>query len=334
MPSTIIITGANGSLATPAIKLLWSEYPEYTLVLTARNPDAVYSPTDLRNVSIRKLDLLDLSAVHAFATEIAAEIQAGKLPPLASIICNAYYWNLRSEPEATEDGFEKTFQANHIAHAALVLRLLGQFGKKLGGRVVLLSSDAHWPGRNRMEKTRPVIPDDLEALVNTTPEGGKANCRARGFQRYASSKLAIAMWMYALNRHLESDLALNKITAVAVNPGSLADSRALMVNTPLSLKIMSILIVRPFLFLLRRFSDPTLRTCAEAAADLVDFATNTTAPGERGYYTLSQKDVSSPDSLSEAKQEALWSKTIEWAGITSENTALQINDLYTDIRQD
>jgi hypothetical protein len=117
---------------------------------------------------------------------------------------------------------------------------------------------------------------------------------------------------------------------VAVNPGNLADSRALRVNTPVFLKIISFLIIRPFLFLLRRFLDLTMRTSAEAAADIVDFATNTTSPGERGYYTLSQKDTSSPGSLDQTKQDALWSKTIEWAGITGENTALKVEHLYVD----
>ncbi|KAL2847881.1 hypothetical protein BJX68DRAFT_267812 [Aspergillus pseudodeflectus] len=329
MPGTIIITGANGSLATPATELLLSKYPDYTLILTGRNPETIRTTKAAKNVSIRKLDLSDLSAVHEFATSIASEIQAGTLPPLASIICNAYYWNLRSAPETTTDGLERTFQINHIAHATLVLRLLGQFDREAGGRVVLFSSDAHWPGKNGLEKIPPAIPDDLTALV-VPEQDEKADVMGRGFQRYANSKLVIVMWMYALNRHLKADLALNKITAVAVNPGNLADSRALRVNTPVFLKIISFLIIRPFLFLLRRFSDPTMRSCTEAAADIVEFATNTARPGERGYYTLSHKDESSPDSLDQAKQDALWSKTIEWAGITGENTALKIEHLYVD----
>ncbi|KAL3468135.1 NAD(P)-binding protein [Aspergillus heterothallicus] len=332
MSRTIIITGANSSLATPAIKRLLSEYPEYMLVLAARNPYSVYTPTDLRNISIRKLDLSDLSAVHEFATEIADEIKAGMLPPLSSIVCNAYCWNLRSAPKVTGDGFERTFQVNHMAHAVLVLRLIGHFDRKLGGRVILFSSDAHWPRRNGFKKIPPAIPDDLDELVDPVDEK-RADRMARGFQRYANSKLAIVMWMYALNRHLESDLALNKITAIAVNSGNLADSRALRVNTPICLKIMSLLMIRPFLCLLRRISDPTMRTSAEAADDIVDYATNNAYPGERGYFTLSQRDVSSPESLNEGKQEALWSKTIEWAGITSENTALKIDDLYVDETQ-
>ncbi|KAL4862870.1 hypothetical protein BDV12DRAFT_206891 [Aspergillus spectabilis] len=333
MPGTIIITGANGSLAVHAVRLLVTKYPDHTLILTARNPQKITQLSNNNgNVHIHKLDLADLSAVHAFATAIATDIQTGKLPVLTSIVCNAYHWNLRSEPESTADGHEKTIQVNHIAHAALVLRLLGHFDRTSGGRVVLFSSDAHWPGKNGLEKYPPAIPeiDNLDTLVKAPAQGeeAKSGHTGRGFQRYANSKLAIIMWMYALNRHLEMDLALNKITAVAVNPGNLADSRALRVNTPPLLTIMSMFVVRPFLFLLRRFVDPTMRTSAEAAADIVEFATrpNTDSLDDRtaGYYTLAKQDVSSPDSLDEAKQEALWAKTIEWARISSEDTALAL----------
>ncbi|KAJ9293202.1 hypothetical protein DTO271G3_7925 [Paecilomyces variotii] len=328
MAGTIIITGANGSLATPAVQLLLSKYPEYNLLLTVRNPEAIKNilasipRSQADKVSVRQLDLADLSAVHDFATTVAEEIKTGKLPPLASIVCNAYYWNLRAKGELTGDGYEKTVQVNHIAHAALILRLLGYFSPESSGRIVLFSSDAHWPGKNGLEKYPPAIPDELETLVKPAAQT-PADPMGRGFQQYANSKLAIVMWMYALNRYLERDPALKHVTAIAVNPGNLADSRALRVNTPAFFTFLSYFIIRPFLFLLRRFADPTMRTVREAAVDIVEFATNTTNPNERGYFTLSKKDVSSPDSLNEEKQQALWRKTLEWSRITKENTALQ-----------
>lgn len=211
MAGTIIITGANGSLAIPAVQHLLANYPNYALVLTVRNTlDADANTKRLRDLlkqypdadsSIRELDLTKLSAVHDFATTVAAEIDNGKLPPLASIICNAYYWNLVGHVETTVDGYEKTFQVNYLAHAALVLRLLGSFGPN-GGRVVLFSSDAHWPGKNSLEKYPPAIPNDLQQLVKPAADDPPDNF-GRGFQRYAVSKLAAVMWMYVLNRYLE-----------------------------------------------------------------------------------------------------------------------------------
>lgn len=66
-----------------------------------------------------------------------------------------------------------------------------------------------------------------------------------------------------------------------------------------------------------------MRTVAEASVDVVDLATNKAFPGERGYFTLLRKDTSSPESKDEEKQRKLWAKSVEWARITRENTALE-----------
>ena len=211
MTGTVIITAANGSLAIPAVQHLLEKYPSYTAVLTVRNlMDSDINTKKLRatiakfpdaKTSLYQLDLANLSAVNEFANDIAQKIQRGSLPPLASIICNAYYWNLVGGAEITQDGYERSFQVIHVAHAVLVLRLLGSFGSE-GGRVVLFSTDAHWPGKNGLEKYPPAIPDDLELLRKPDTDKPSDNM-GRGFQRYAVSKLVVVTWMYALNRYLE-----------------------------------------------------------------------------------------------------------------------------------
>ncbi len=87
------------------------------------------------------------------------------------------------------------------------------------------------------------------------------------------------------------------------------------------LVFMSTFIIQPLRPLLR-FMDPTMRTSAEAGADAVDLATEKAHPHERGYFTLLEKDSSAPDSMDEEKQQGLWTKTLQWAGITRANTAL------------
>lgn len=349
MTGTIIITGANGSIAIPAVQHLLANYQDFTAVLTVRDSsDNDINTKTLRTTipshpgaktSIREVDLADLSAVHDFATSIAADIAQDRLPPLASIVCNAAYWNLYGAAEITKDGYDKTFQVVHVAHAVLVLRLLGSFGPD-GGRVVLFSSDGHYPGKNSLEKYPPAIPNDLELLVKPAADDPPDNF-GRGFQRYAVSKLAVTTWMYALNRYLKKvccspdllqrfrgfrlilckDPKLRNITAVAMNPGNCADSRALRTRTPRMLVLLSIFVIRPLRPLLR-FMDPTIRTSAEAGTDVIDLATEKAHPHERGYFTLLEKDASAPESMDEAKQQALWKETLQWPGITRASTAL------------
>lgn len=178
------------------------------LVLTVRNTsDADANTNILRNAlaeypeakfTIYPLDLSNLAAVQTFAETLAGEVTRRELPQVESIICNAFYWNLVSATETTSNGFDKTFQVNHIAHSVLVLRLLASFASN-GGRVVLFTSDAHWPGKNSLEKIPPSIPSNLDELAR--PSSDKSNdYLAKGQNRYALSKLAI---LYPLNRHLQ-----------------------------------------------------------------------------------------------------------------------------------
>ncbi len=50
MSGTIVITGANGSLAIPAVKYLLANYPGYGVVLTVRNA----SDADAHTKNLRK----------------------------------------------------------------------------------------------------------------------------------------------------------------------------------------------------------------------------------------------------------------------------------------
>ncbi|KAK4148768.1 hypothetical protein C8A00DRAFT_38646 [Chaetomidium leptoderma] len=325
MTGTIIITGANGSLAIPAVEHLLTRFPAFTLVLAVRNPGdddvntkalghVISKHNANKRASIRKLDLASLKAVHEFANAVTAEVAQGTLPPLASIVCNAFYWNLTGPLELTSDGYEKTVQIIHLSHVALVLRLLGSFGPD-GGRVVLFSSDATVPGKNNLESIPPKIPTDpdgLEQLVHPAPDDAAVGDNmAHGFCRYATAKLAV-------------DAKLNKITVVIFNPGNLSDSRALLTNTPRKLVLLARLVVRPLAPLLR-LMDATARTAAEAGADAARLAANAALPGERGYFTLLNKDEGAADSRDEPRQEALWARSAQWAGVMGpQDTALAL----------
>lgn len=210
---SVIITGANGSIAMKTIEYILKHHPSVTLILPVRNntpadanTQALHTllsqyPDTEEKSSVHKLDLTSLSNVQSFADEVIKGIAAGMYPPLKAIICNAFYRDLMGHVKLSEeDGYETTFEVNHVAQAALVMRLLGHFGPD-GGRVFLFSSDAHLPGKNMLEKIPPGFPADLDILVN--PNQQTETDAALGFQRYANSKLAVTSWSYALNRYLQ-----------------------------------------------------------------------------------------------------------------------------------
>ncbi|KAI0009267.1 putative short-chain dehydrogenase [Xylariaceae sp. FL0662B] len=328
MAGTVILTGANGSVGIPAAEQLLKAYPQSTAIFTVRNADGADDNTqNLRRViarypdakaSIHQVDLANLSVVHEFAGKISTAVATGEYPPLRSIICCAAYWNLVSDSELTADGYDKSLHVNHIAHVALVLRLIGSFASE--GRIVLFSTIGHYRKPNAMTSYLPEIPDDIDQLNHPPSSKDK---QGRGFQRYANSKLVVTTWMYPLNRYLQQNPNFKDITVVAINPGGLGDSRCFTTNTSLSVKLAQKFVLKPFMSVIHRLADPTFRSSAEAAVDVIELAVDKAHRGERGYFTLLQKDSSDPVTMDEGVQQRVWQKSLEWAKITKDNTALK-----------
>jgi hypothetical protein len=107
-----------------------------------------------------------------------------------------------------------------------------------------------------------------------------------------------------------------------MNPGNLMDSRAFTTNTPRTQVIMQKIFL-PLLPVVRLIAGPTFRKVAPAGIDVAEMTLSADFAGKRGFYTLLDKDESSPESQDQEKQEKLWAQTLEWAKITKENTALQ-----------
>lgn len=85
-------------------------------------------------------------------------------------------------------------------------------------------------------------------------------------------------------------------------------------------------------YLMKGFLSPLLpvlkyalpvRSINAAATDLIEISVGKDRNGESGYYTMSKKDTSSPESNDEEKQKKLWAKSLEWAKITQGETALK-----------
>lgn len=210
MEGTVLITGANGSLAIPAVDQILSKYPSYTVIATVRNDtksDA--NTTRLLNTiakypnakcQLRKLDLSRFSEVAAFAAELHSDIAKARIPVLSSIICNAMAWSLEDGIKLTPDGIESSLAINHLAQFDLVLRLLGDLKDAKDGRVIFLGSESHHD--TGLGGLKPDLPSDLEHLAHPPPDK-KGEESSKGFQRYGVSKLVIIMTAFELERRLK-----------------------------------------------------------------------------------------------------------------------------------
>ncbi|RMZ68007.1 short-chain dehydrogenase [Pyrenophora seminiperda CCB06] len=329
---TILITGANGSLAIPAVEYLLTAYPHYTLVLTVRNDSVQDKNTaELRRVlaqrqdttvSVRVLDLASLEEVRNFSNVLLSEIKDKTLPRLSAIICNAFTWNLSDGPKYSTDGYETAMAVNHLAHFSLCLRLLSGMDP-IHGRIVFLGSVAHWPEKASLSKGYPThIPEDLELLVHPQPDK-QGEETGKGFQRYGTSKLVTIMVMYELNRRLKAKKDTESIRAVAVDPLDLINSRAFrQPHIPRSLQIMAIVVT--WLLPLLGFLVPRLAKVEQAAKPVVEVAVAERFAGQEGYFEGEQKVDSSPDSMEEKVQLALWCKSVEWCGLKEGDSSIEL----------
>lgn len=212
MGGTVIITGANGSLALGFIEAFLQSYPQHTLIAAVRNPS---TKDDSNTANLAKLlskypnakayiegvDLASLADVRSFADKLIGRVSSKELPPITSIICNAFTWSLESGQKFTSDSIEATFQVCHLSHYLLILKLLGSMDTKTG-RVVMLGSMTHYDIPNPVSSLVASFPENLEELVKPVQDPPNL-IHDRGFQRYSNAKLANVVFAYDLNKRLQ-----------------------------------------------------------------------------------------------------------------------------------
>ncbi|KAF4478624.1 dehydrogenase reductase [Fusarium agapanthi] len=321
MNGTIIITGANGSLALAYTSHLIKTHPSYTILATVRNA----SPSDPNTAQlssilsshpkscIEALDLSLLSNVRSFSENTTRRVASGELPPIKAIICNAFTMSV-TEQVYTPDGFERTFQVNHLSHFVLVLKLIGSMASD--GKIVMLGSDTHYTTRSHpLYKQRPGIPEDTELLVKPLPDK-KGKEYDGGFHRYGNSKLANIMFMHDLNAKLEK---LSGITAIAMDPGGMVDSRAHKIQTPFMRFAFSLVLIS--LPILRHFTD-TMRPAAQSGRELVELSVGEKYKDTKGYFMGARREEEDIACKDAHKRELLWNACWRWAGMKEEETVL------------
>jgi NAD(P)-dependent dehydrogenase (short-subunit alcohol dehydrogenase family) len=181
---TVVITGANSGLGAAATRALAEHGARVVMACRNTTKAEAVAARMPGEVSVRPLDLADLSSVRAFAN-VTADFDV--------LINNA---GIMAVPKArTVDGFEAQFGTNFLGHFALTGLLL----PKIGGRVVTLSSWVHRIGRI-----------DLADLNWHTR-------RYRRWAAYGQSKLADLMFAFELDRRLKA--AGSQIVSVAAHPG-------------------------------------------------------------------------------------------------------------------
>jgi len=271
-----IVTGATAGIG------LWTALglarKGAALVITGRDPARlaeawrwIEARVPGAKIETEQGDYASLRQVRALGERILA-----KHPRIAVLVNNAGLMALKRV--VTEDGFESTFQVNHLAPFLLTLILLPALKSAAPSRIVTVASDA--------SKFAKIAFDDFNL------EHGSGLMGA-----YPQSKLANIMMTYALAKRLEG----TGVTANAIHPGLVASNFGN--KGPVTKFVWSVL-MRPFML-----------TAEQGAENALYAATAPEIEGRTGLYLVDKRPTpSNPISYDGAAVERLWRESLRMTG--------------------
>ena len=138
---TILITGANAGIGLKTAEQFVNE--GHHVILACRNMEKAQQARQLLQqqgkgqVDLIELDLNSLEKINHSANQILSQYNH-----IDVLINNAGL--ISTHLARTEDGFEKHFGVNYLGHYLWTLKLLPLLKKAQQGRIIHLSSLAHW----------------------------------------------------------------------------------------------------------------------------------------------------------------------------------------------
>ena len=286
---TVVMTGGTAGFGAFAAQRI-SNTPDTKLILGARD-------TKNSTIDALPLDLARLANVRSFVRALTKKLDGTKIDVLI-LNAGAQFGNTK---QRTEDGFESTFEINHLAHY-LLLRLLTP-NLAQNATVVITTSDVHDP------KMNPLGPKKLDPETLAHPEG-KGKGFIPGFRAYSSSKLCDLLTARAFE--VSMDAQMNGMRVIAYNPGLTPDT-SLYRAWPWWGKLMmaSASLVRPLAGI------NTIEQAGNAIADLGLGAI--VPPTGRIYASLVKGRLTWPDpselAQSDAAMKGLWVESAHMVGL-------------------
>lgn len=306
---SILLTGGTHGLGFEIAVQLAKAQPDYLIVVAARSDkgatDKIKAQSKTNNIEFAALDLIDRDNIRTFAAKWAER----QLPPIHALMLNAglqfpleYYF--------TPDGFEKTFAIGHMGHALLFALLRSYLADD--ARIIITTSGTHDPAQKFGGMPHPRY-GSAEATARPAPCPKNTVFKTPGLERYTTTKLATLLWMYALHRRVEAANAKTgrNWSVFAADPGLMPDT-GLFRDSPALFRFVFGRVLSNILPVLRVVYHPHVHTSEESGAAFVKLALGPEGERKSGRYFEGVREIkSSEESYEEAKQEDMWSWTLE-----------------------
>jgi len=201
------VTGASSGLGLELARRLGAAGAELVMPVRSRErgdraADHIRAAAPAASIELRDLDLASLASVRALTARLTAEDR-----PIDVLVLNAGIALIGDrERHVTEDGFERHFQTNFLAHAALVLGLLSVL-ERSRARVVVQCSIA-------------------STVVGVRWGDLQFERRYRPFRAYGSSKTALGLFAVELARRMPGLTVALAHPGIAPETGIAPDIRA------------------------------------------------------------------------------------------------------------
>ncbi|CAE6427238.1 unnamed protein product [Rhizoctonia solani] len=219
----VIVTGANSGIGLEAARALAGMGAHVILACrnAARGQEAkssIIKSTGNVNIEVELFDCGKFASVHGFLNRWKDR----KLRKVDILINNAAFVleGFTNTVSLTEDGFEQTYQANHLSHVLLTHGLLNLGCIAPDGRIVSVSSVAFY-GSDPLNKHNT---DNSDILEKFNSQVGAKLSMGEMMQLYSRSKAAQAVWSMALQRRISQVDGWKGITVHSCHPGTVKSS--------------------------------------------------------------------------------------------------------------
>lgn len=311
---TAILTGDNSGLGYECARGLLADAPgggaPWHVVLACRDParaqeavkrlrrESAASSGSTPRVETMRLDLGSLDAVREFAGDLAHRLDAGELPPVQALVCNAGVQSA-GKKTFTTDGFESTFGVNHLGHFLLVNLLLPRLAPS--ARVAVVASGTHDPAQ-KTGMPAPVWNDPAALAEGKLGPLAAQDSPAKVSQRsYTTSKLANVLFSHELVRRLPAGVTVN-----AFDPGRMPGT-GLAREHAAPLRFVWNQVLPRLIPLLRRVLSPNIHTPAESGAALARLVRDPALAQTSGRHFEGTREIrSSAESYDDARAAELW----------------------------
>ncbi|KAI1849853.1 hypothetical protein JX265_013556 [Neoarthrinium moseri] len=347
LKGTIIVTGANGHLGSSIVRHIISspELQAYHSIFVVRDRSASNSKLtsalkgagEKVSYEVVSMNLASLANVRQVATNINGRISAGSIPQIRALVLNAAFVEFETQTWAEENGFDMAFVASYLGHWLLTVMLL-QSMDLASGRITIVGSDSHNPDdwltgaigtyKHPDDKWRPFITGeniDQIAFGTWSTKADDPSTR-NGLRRYGAAKFCLVTMISELQRRLDLDPLLHRITTVGVDPGSMASPAGVARRTDWFARNIVHGILMPMmgyiLMWLYPESNGKMRTTSRSARDVMRGAMDVSV-AKGAYFDGTALAETAEEAKDVRKREMIWRDSVRYTQLKEGETMLQ-----------